>query len=92
LLISFWFTRVAAQKAALKAILMNKIGDMALIVGISFLAYFAKGSVNVVSAADLICEDAMSVEFAGGFTVMDVIAFSFLLAAFVKSAQIFFHT
>jgi proton-translocating NADH-quinone oxidoreductase chain L len=92
LLISFWFTRVAAQKAALKAILINKIGDMFLIVAISHLAYFAKGSVNILTAPELAGDAAKEIFFAGGFSGADVIAFSLLLAAFVKSAQIFFHT
>jgi proton-translocating NADH-quinone oxidoreductase chain L len=92
LLISFWFTRVAAQKAALKAMLVNKIGDMALIVALSFLAYFAKGSVNILVAPELAAEAAMRARFPCGFTGVDVIAFALLLAAFVKSAQIFFHT
>jgi NADH:ubiquinone oxidoreductase subunit 5 (subunit L)/multisubunit Na+/H+ antiporter MnhA subunit len=33
-LINFWFTRVAANIAALKAFLLNRIGDMALTLGL----------------------------------------------------------
>jgi len=34
LLINFYFTRVAANIAALKAFLLNRVGDMALVVGL----------------------------------------------------------
>lgn len=72
--------------------LINKIGDMALIVAMSSIAYFAKGSVSIVGAAELACAGAGELRFAGGFSLADIVAFSLLLAAFVKSAQIFFHT
>jgi NADH-ubiquinone oxidoreductase chain 5 len=34
LLISFWFTRIQANKAAIKAMVMNRIGDFGLFLGI----------------------------------------------------------
>lgn len=37
LLISFWFTRVQANKAAIKAMLVNRVGDFGLSLGIIFL-------------------------------------------------------
>lgn len=36
LLINFWFTRIQANKAAIKAMLMNRIGDFSLLIGIFF--------------------------------------------------------
>jgi NADH:ubiquinone oxidoreductase subunit 5 (subunit L)/multisubunit Na+/H+ antiporter MnhA subunit len=38
LLINFWFTRLQANKAAIKAMLINRIGDFALLIAI-FLIY-----------------------------------------------------
>lgn len=35
LLIGFWFTRVQANKAAIKAIIVNRIGDLGLALGIA---------------------------------------------------------
>jgi NADH-ubiquinone oxidoreductase chain 5 len=35
LLIGFWFTRVQANKAAIKAMLVNRIGDLGLALGIA---------------------------------------------------------
>jgi len=34
LLINFWFTRIQANKAAIKAMFMNRIGDFGLVIGI----------------------------------------------------------
>jgi NADH:ubiquinone oxidoreductase subunit 5 (subunit L)/multisubunit Na+/H+ antiporter MnhA subunit len=40
LLISFWYTRFLANKAAIKAMLVNRVGDLSLLVGISILVFF----------------------------------------------------
>ena len=34
LLINFWFTRIQANKAAIKAMVLNRIGDFGLVIGI----------------------------------------------------------
>ena len=34
LLINFWFTRIQANKAAIKAMILNRIGDFSLLIGI----------------------------------------------------------
>jgi len=34
-LIGFWFTRVQANKAAIKAMLVNRVGDLGLALGIA---------------------------------------------------------
>jgi NADH:ubiquinone oxidoreductase subunit 5 (subunit L)/multisubunit Na+/H+ antiporter MnhA subunit len=34
LLISFWYTRIQANKAALKAMIVNRVGDFSLALGI----------------------------------------------------------
>lgn len=45
LLINFWYTRHQANKAALKAMIVNKISDIALLVGIVQI-YFIFKSIN----------------------------------------------
>jgi len=40
LLINFWFTRVQANKSALKALIMNRIGDFGLMIGILLIFYY----------------------------------------------------
>ena len=40
LLINFWFTRIPANKSALKALIMNRVGDFGLLIGILLIFYF----------------------------------------------------
>lgn len=42
LLINFWYTRIQANKSALKAIIVNKIGDLTVIIAIIILYYLTK--------------------------------------------------
>ena len=42
LLISFWFTRQKAVKSALKAVIVNRVGDLGLLIGISLCFFFFK--------------------------------------------------
>jgi proton-translocating NADH-quinone oxidoreductase chain L len=91
LLIGFWYTRVQAQKAALKAMLINKIGDSFLILAISLVAHFNKGSTNI-ALVPLLTGSALQSKIFFDLTTFDLLAVAILLAAFVKSAQLFFHT
>jgi NADH-ubiquinone oxidoreductase chain 5 len=52
LLINFWFTRIQANKAAIKAMLMNRIGDFCLLIGI-FLIFINFKSVDYATVAVL---------------------------------------
>ena len=45
LLISFWFTRLQASKAAIQAMLLNRVGDLALALGIMCL-FFTYNTTN----------------------------------------------
>ena len=45
LLINFWFTRIQANKAAIKAMLVNRIGDFSLLLAI-FAIYFVFNSLD----------------------------------------------
>jgi NADH-ubiquinone oxidoreductase chain 5 len=40
LLINFWFTRLQANKSALKALIFNRIGDLGFLLGILLIFYF----------------------------------------------------
>lgn len=46
LLINFWFTRIQANKAAIKAVLVNRVGDTSFAIAIFFLIFKAIGSLN----------------------------------------------
>lgn len=53
LLINFWFTRVQANKAAIKAMLLNRVGDFSLLIGIMFIYYYFN-SLDYITTAALI--------------------------------------
>lgn len=52
LLINFWFTRIQANKAAIKAMLLNRIGDFSLLLGILLIMINYK-SVDYATVASL---------------------------------------
>ena len=83
LLINFWFTRLQANKAAILALTMNRVGDMGLSIG--FFAIFALfGSIDyatVFSLGSLMNETAIT-----------IIGILLLTGAMAKSAQIPLHS
>jgi len=83
LLINFWFTRLQANKAAILALTMNRVGDMGLSIG--FFAIFAMfGSLDystVFSLAPFMNETAIT-----------IISLLLLMGAMAKSAQIPLHS
>ena len=83
LLINFWFTRIQANKAAILALTMNRVGDMGLSIG--FFALFALfGSLDysvVFSITPLMNETAIT-----------IIGILLLTGAMAKSAQIPLHS
>lgn len=93
LLISFWTTRVYAIKAAIKAVLINKIGDSFFLLGIS-ASYFIFGSLDFLVMYSLVpmFKDITFSFFSFEIYVFNLITFSFLIAAATKSAQFGFHT
>jgi len=83
LLINFWFTRIQANKAAILALTMNRVGDMGLSIG--FFAIFALfGSLNyatIFSIAPFMNETAIT-----------IVALLLLSGAMAKSSQIPLHS
>lgn len=92
-LINFWFTRLQANKAALKAVLVNRIGDFALMLatGLCFVDF---GSTNMyeltLSAATQLPVFYETPLFV--FSNVDFICFLFFIAVMSKSAQFGLHT
>jgi hypothetical protein len=83
LLINFWFTRIQANKSAIKALVVNRVGDMFLSVGF-FAIFFVFGNLDyatVFTLAPFINE-----------TLLTIIGLLLLFAAMGKSAQIGLHT
>jgi len=83
LLINFWFTRIQANKAAILALTMNRVGDMGLSIG--FFAIFALfGSLDYAAIFSL-------APFMNG-TAITIIGLLLLTGAMAKSAQIPLHS
>lgn len=83
LLINFWFTRIQANKSAIKALVVNRVGDMFLSVAF-FALFFVFGNLDystIFSIAPFINE-----------TIITIIGLLLLLAAMGKSAQLGLHT
>jgi len=82
LLVSFWFTRVQANKSAISALLFNRVGDMFLTIGL-FALIFALGNIDyaiVFSIAPYLNEN-----------IVTIVGICFLIGAMAKSAQIGLH-
>ena len=93
LLINFWFTRIQANKAAIKAMLMNRIGDFSLIIGIIiiFIYYKAVDYASVAVLTPLVKEDVIS--FLNlNVSLLTVIGIFLFIGAVGKSAQLGLHT
>lgn len=92
LLISFWYTRFLANKAAIKAMLVNRIGDLALLLGLSIIFFFF-GSLKYSVVFSLVSYFLdMKFFFLGFyFDVINLICFFLFLGAMGKSAQLGLH-
>jgi len=83
LLINFWFTRIQANKAAILALTMNRVGDMGLSIG--YFALFALfGSLDYATIFSI-------VPFMNE-TAITIIGILLLTGAMAKSAQIPLHS
>ena len=93
LLINFWFTRIQANKAAIKAMVMNRIGDFGLVLGIllMFVTFKAVDYATVFSLAPIF--SGTTVNFLNfEFEILTIISFFLLIGAVGKSAQLGLHT
>lgn len=95
LLINFWFTRIQANKAAIKAMLVNRVGDFFLLLGM-FTIYITFGSLDYDIVFNLapyysnvnvpVIRNLLSIN------LIDLVCIFLLLGAMGKSAQIGLHT
>ena len=93
LLINFWYNRVAANKAAIKAMLMNRIADVFFIFAIILILFYFK-TVNYIIVFSLIefFQNSTIFIFFTEIKIIDLILFLLFLGAIGKSAQIGLHT
>jgi len=82
LLVSFWFTRIAANQSSLSAFLTNRVGDAFLLVGM-FILLWSLGNLNysvVFSLSPYINEN-----------IITIIGICLLIVAMAKSSQVGLH-
>jgi len=93
LLINFWFTRLQANKAAIKAMVLNRVGDFGLVLGILiiFMKFKAVDYATVFALTPLFANHSFS--FLNiSFNLIDIIGFFLFVGAVGKSAQLGLHT
>nr|ALO20686.1 NADH dehydrogenase subunit 5 [Tiaropsis multicirrata] len=85
LLIGFWYTRIQANKSAIKAMVMNKVGDIGLLLAMIMIwLYIGSLDYNTIfSYSYFITKEGIS---------LDLISFLLLIGVVGKSAQIGLHT
>ena len=93
LLISFWNTRIQANKAALKAMVLNRIGDFGFICGLVLIAYYFKSLdfsivFSLVSLYSTEYINVLGIEF----LCLDIICIFLFIGSMGKSAQLGLHT
>ena len=82
LLVSFWFTRIAANQSSMSAFLTNRVGDCLLTIGI-FATLWTFGNIDyatIFSLSPYINED-----------IITIIGICLLIGAMAKSSQIGLH-
>ena len=100
-LIGFWFKKESANTAAIKAFVVNRVGDFGFALGI-FLIFYLFGTVNYdevfqqvpsMSAAGVTPFLDKKLVFLGiNFRAVDLICLLLFIGAMGKSAQILLHT
>ena len=93
LLINFWYTRIQANKSAMKAMIVNRVGDLGLLLAM-FVCYdlFKSIDYNVMfSLAPYLCDQEFILL---GYSINSITLISILLfiGAVGKSAQLGLHT
>ena len=93
LLIGFWYKKETANNAAIKAFIVNRIGDFGLAIAI-FLIFFFYGTINfeeVFQATSTLIEKKL-VFFGVETSLITLICIFLFIGAMGKSAQFLLHT
>ena len=92
LLIGYWYEKPSACAAAIKAMIVNRIGDLAFAVGIALIFMtFGTASFPAIFAAVPTHANATYALFGTHFRVYEVIGFLLFFGAMGKSAQLGLH-
>ena len=96
LLINFWHTRLQANKAAIKAVIVNRVGDFGLVLGMLGVFYTFK-TFNYAVLFSLVPFYALEIKstlslFNFNIDMLTFICIFFFIGAVGKSAQLGLHT
>ncbi|HEX7872139.1 MAG TPA: NADH-quinone oxidoreductase subunit L [Sphingobium sp.] len=93
LLIGFWYYKPSASAAAIKAFVVNRVGDLGFMMGI-FGVYLVFGTISIPEILDAAPSMAgATIGFLGArFDTMTVLCLLLFLGAMGKSAQLGLHT
>jgi NADH-quinone oxidoreductase subunit L len=93
LLIGFWFKKESANNASMKAFIVNRVGDLGLLIAM-FLIFKTFGTLNfseVFSQAADQSKNSIKI-FGGEYNLITTICVFLFIGAMGKSAQILLHT
>lgn len=93
LLINFWFTRIQANKAAIKAMILNRVGDFGLVIGV-LIIFVEYNSVDYATVVALTPVFSTKIYYFLNFDfdLISIICFFLFIGAVGKSAQLGLHT
>ena len=93
LLIGFWYTRPSATFAALKAFMLNRIGDFGFIIGIAGIAYYTYSLDyrDAFAAAPHIAHALLPMTSSSSVDALTLICVCLFIGAMGKSAQVPLH-
>jgi NADH:ubiquinone oxidoreductase subunit 5 (subunit L)/multisubunit Na+/H+ antiporter MnhA subunit len=94
LLINFWYTRVQANKSAMKAIIVNRFGDFGIYFALLIMFFYFKSfDFGVVFSLVPYLANNVFLNFLNfSFNSIDFLVFFLFLGAIGKSAQLGLHT
>lgn len=93
LLINFWFTRLQANKAAIKAMIINRIGDVGLALAIFVVFNFSKTvDFNVIFSLSHILSHLYLSILGYNYSLLNIVCFLLFIGSIGKSAQLGLHT
>jgi len=93
LLIGFWHKKDSANSAAMKAFVVNRVGDFGFLIGLAIL-FFYTSSLDfdtIFSMNEELSSNSFSI-FSIDFNVLNTACFFLFMGAMGKSAQLFLHT
>ncbi len=93
LLIGFWFKKESANNASMKAFIVNRVGDLGLLIAM-FLIFKTFGTLTfseVFSQAAAQSKNSVHI-FGGDYNLITIICVFLFIGAMGKSAQIILHT